>query len=99
MPEQVSDALGVENVAAAKFDDWVGAQLTCVANAAQVFLSCTTVLRAVRLEAGRALGLAGDTATGVPTGTVNPLARSNLIERSDMGRLRLCTTWTQEMRA
>ena len=43
MAEQVTDALGVENVAAVELDRWVRAQLACEADVAQVILAGTVL--------------------------------------------------------
>ena len=75
MGEQVTDALGVENVAAAEFNGRVGTQLTREANVAEVVLVRTSVCLAFGLKAGQALGFMGDAATGMTASLVNFLAR------------------------
>ena len=50
--EQVTDALGVENVAAVELDGWVRAQLACEADVALVKLVGLILSLAFRFEAG-----------------------------------------------
>ena len=97
--EEVTDALGVEDVAAAELDRWVRAQLAREANVAQVVLVGTGVSLAFGLEAGQALGLVGDTAAGMAASLVDLLAGRDLCWHLDWGWLRLPPAWAQEVRA
>ena len=81
--EEVTDALGVENVAAAELDRWVRAQLAREANVAQVVLGGTVVTLAVGLEAGQALGFVGDATAGMSAGLVDLLAGRDLCWQLD----------------
>ena len=96
MAEQVTHALGVEDVAAAEFHSRVGAQLTREANVAQVVLRCTIILLAFGLEAGQAFGFTGDAAAGVTASLVNFLAGRDLCGHLDGC---LLPDWAHEIRA
>ena len=99
MAEEVTDALGVEDVAAAELDRWVRAQLTREADVAQVVLVGTGVSLAFGLEAGQALGFVGDAAAGMAASPVHFLAGRDLCWHLDWGWLRLPPAWAQEVRA